>query len=50
MTNIEILTECFRLLDDHALSNMRWHVDQKTPIFCGPWSDVNYVNLTRTKY
>ncbi len=43
-SNLEILTESFSKLDDEELDNLAWHLENKTPFFCGPGSDRAYVS------
>ena len=42
MTNREILTVAFLALPGAALLRLKYHLEEKTPIFCGEGSDDTY--------
>jgi len=42
MTNKEILTECFKALPLEDRRRLKYHLDNKTPLFCGEGADGEY--------
>lgn len=44
MTNLEILEKCFKALPKEDRLRLKWHLDNKTPIFCGEGADMAYFN------
>lgn len=44
MTNHDTLVAAFSALSDEQLGNLKWHVDEGTPIYSGPGSGSEYVN------
>ena len=42
MSNHDILVTAFSALNDEQLGNLKWHVDEGTPILAGPLAKFEY--------
>lgn len=44
MTPYRILVQAFKSLNKRQKDNLRYHLEKKTPIFCGPGSNTLFVS------